>query len=168
MIRWLFLAVPMLALAATPDFRLERTPVTGGAELLTVFASVPDQSEQVPLLSVLRDTLGDNDPANDRLRYVWTLTATSPTVLQRAAAAVPFFFFSPNLGKNPDKTPSAVIDLGNTSTIVWNSLAQQIMQIAAIDSNGALIRASTRRYRKNVSDQRRVNLMASLAVVSQL
>ncbi len=60
------------------------------------------------------------------------------------------------------------MDLGDTSTIVWNSLAQQIMQVAAIDSNGALIRASTRRYRTNVTDRRRMNLMSSLAVVSQL
>ena len=166
--RWLFLAVPALALAATPDFRLERTPVIGGAEILTVFASVPEQTEQVPLMSVLRDTLGDSDPSNDRLRYVWTLTSATPTLLQRAAAAVPFFYFRPNLGKNADKTPGAVIDLGDTSTIVWNSLAQQIMQVAAIDGEGAIIRASTRRYRTNISDRRRVNLMSSLAVVSQL
>jgi hypothetical protein len=164
----LWLAVPMLALAATPDFRLERTAVPGGAELLTVFASVPDQAEQVPLISVLRDTLGDRDPSNDRLRYIWTLTATSPTLLQRAAAAIPFFYFRPNLGKNADETPHAVIDLGDTSTSVWNSLAQQIMQLTAMDSNGALIRASTRRYRTNVSDRRRVHMMEGLAVVSQL
>jgi hypothetical protein len=61
-----------------------------------------------------------------------------------------------------------VIDLGDTSTIVWNSLAQQVLQIAAIDSNGAFIRASTRRYRTNVTDNRRVHLMEGLAVVSQL
>lgn len=168
MFRLLFLAVPMLALAATPDFRLERTPVTGGAELLTVFASVPDQPAQIPLLSVLRDTLGDTDPTNDRLRYIWTLTSASPSLLQRAAGAVPFFYFRPNLGNNAGKTPRPVIDLGDTSTGVWNSLAQQIIQVAAVDSNGALIRASTRRYRTNIKDRQRVHLMESLAVVSQL
>lgn len=168
MIRRLFLAVPMLALAATPDFRLERTPVTGGAELLTVFARVPDQAEQVPLVSVLRDTLGDNDPDNDRLRYIWTLTSASPSLLQRAAGAVPFFYFRPNLGKNADKTPKPVIDLGDTSSGVWNALAQQIIQVAAVDSTGTLIRASTRRYRTNLKDRQRVHLMESLAVVSQL
>ena len=168
MFRWLFLAVPMLALAAAPDFRMERTPVPGGAELLTVFATVPDHTEQVPLVSVLRDTLGDNDPANDRLRYIWTLTSASPSLLQRAAGAVPFFYFRPNLGKNADKTPKPVIDLGDTSSSVWNSLAQQIIQVAAVDSTGALIRASTRRYRTNLRDRQRVHLMESLAVVSQL
>src|SRR5258707_15258931 len=70
--RWWILVVPAFALAASPEFRLERTPVPGGAELLTVFghlsakAAAPDQ--EVPLVSVLRDTLGDDDPANDRLR----------------------------------------------------------------------------------------------------
>jgi hypothetical protein len=168
MIRWLFLAVPMLALAATPDFRLQRTPVLGGAELLTVFATVPDQPEAVPLVSVLRDTLGDTDPANDRLRYIWTLTSATPSLLQRAAAAVPFFYFRANLGKNADRTPKSVIDLGDTAGSVWNSLAQQIIQVAAVDSNGAIIRATTRRYRTNLSDRRRVHLMESLAVISQL
>ncbi len=168
MFRWLFLAVPAMVLAATPDFRLERTAVTGGAELLTVFASVPDQKDEVPLVSVLRDTLGDIDPANDRLRYIWTLTSASPSLLQRAAAAIPFFYFRPDLGKNADKSPKAVIDLGDTSGTVWNALAQQIIQVAAIDSNGAIIRAATRRYRINLSDRRRVHLMESLAVVSQL
>lgn len=168
MFRWLLLAVPALVLAATPDFRLERTPVLGGAELLTVFASVPEQAEQVPLVTVLRDTLGDTDPANDRLRYIWTLTSASPSLLQRAAAAVPFFYFRPNLGKNADKTPSPVIDLGNMSGSVWSSLSQQILQVAAVDGNGALIRASTRRYRTNLADRKRVHLMESLAVISQL
>jgi hypothetical protein len=168
MFRMLFLAVPMLALAATPDFRLERTPVIGGAELLTVFASVPDQPEQVPLVSVLRDTLGDSDPANDRLRYIWTLTSASPSLLQRAAGAVPFFYFRPNLGKRDANTPKPVIDLGDTSSGVWNSLVQQIVQITAVDPAGSLIRASTRRYRTNLKDRQRVHIMESLAVVSQL
>jgi hypothetical protein len=160
--------LPALALAATPDFRLERVPVPGGAELVTVFATVPEESQQVPLFSVLRDTLGDADPSNDRLRYVWTLTGVSPSLLQRATAAVPFFYFRNHLGKSADQTPKAVLDLGDTSSVVWSSLAQQLTQVLAVDRNGALIRASTRRYRTNVNDRRRVQLMESLAVVAQL
>ena len=41
LMRWLLLFLPALAFAASPDFRLERTPVSGGAELLTIFATVP-------------------------------------------------------------------------------------------------------------------------------
>ena len=119
-------------------------------------------------MSVLRDTLGDNDPDNDRLRYIWVLTSARPTVLQHAAAFVPFFYWRPDLGKNMDRKPAAILDLGDTSKVVWNALAQSLVQAAAIDSNGALIRASTRRYRANLADQRQVNLMEGLTAISQL
>ena len=151
-----------------PDFRVERKPVPDGAELLTVFSTLPDHNTEIPLVSVLRDTLGDNDPDNDRLRYIWVLTSARPTVLQHAAAFIPFFYWRPDLGKNMDGTPAAILDLGNTSKVVWNALAQSLVQAAAIDSNGALIRASTRRYRANLADQRQVNLMEGLTAISQL
>ena len=165
--------LPVAAWAANPDFRapdfrVERHAVANGAELLTIFSSLPDHAGDIPLVSVLRDTLGDNDPDNDRLRYIWVLTSARPTVLQHAAAFVPFFYWRPDLGKNPDRKPAAILDLGNTSKVVWNALTQSIVQAAAIDSNGALIRASTRRYRANLADQRQVNLMEGLTAISQL
>src|SRR5665213_1471901 len=170
--------LPVVALAATPgapppdfqapDFRVERQPVPHGAELLTVFGSLPDHAGDVPLVSVLRDTLGDNDPNNDRLRSIWVLTSARPTILQHAAAFIPFCYWRPDLGMNPNRKPAAILDLGNTSKVVWNALAQSIIQAAAIDSNGALIRATTRRYRANLADQRQVNLTEGLTVISQL
>jgi hypothetical protein len=156
------------ALGVAPEFRVETVPVGAGAELLTVFANVPDRAEPVPMLSVVRDTLGDRDPSNDRLRYVWVLTTTEPSLLQRAAAAVPFFYFRAPLDKKSDRTPKPVIDLGDTSTIVWSSLAQQIMQVAAVDPISLYVRASSRRYRTNVSDRRRTLLMQGYTVLSQL
>jgi hypothetical protein len=174
---WATLIFPAVALAATPDFqppdfRVERQPVANGAELLTVFSSLPGGDVgypgEIPLVSVLRDTLRDNDPDNDRLRYIWVLTSARATVLQHAAAFVPFFYWRPDLGKNMDRKPAATLDLGNTGKVVWNALAQSVIQAAAIDSNGALIRASTRRYRANLADQRQVNLMEGLTVISQL
>lgn len=179
--------LPVVALAATPgasppdlrppdfrapDFRIEHRPVANGAELLTVFGSLPEGDAgklgEIPLVSVLRDTLDDNDPDNDRLRYIWVLTSARPTVLQHAAAFIPFFYWRPDLGKNMDRQPAPILDLGNTSKVVWNTLAQSLIQAAAIDSNGALIRASTRRYRANLADQRQVNLTEGLTVISQL
>src|ERR1051326_2709410 len=151
--RWATLIFPAVALAATPDFRVERLPVAHGAELLTVFSPLPEGADkkpgEIPLVSILRDTLADANPENDRLRYVWVLTSTRPTLLQHAAAFIPFFYWRPDLGKNLDKKPSAVLDLGDTSKVVWNALAQSVVQAAAIDSNGALIRSTTRRYRAN-------------------
>ena len=70
----------------SPSYRVEREPVADGAELITVFGRLHDpassaQDLDVPLLAVLRDSLGDSDPANDRLRYVWILTSTRPTAV---------------------------------------------------------------------------------------
>jgi len=166
--RWALLVFPVVAVAATPDFRVERQPVALGAELLTVFSPLPESRGEIPLVSVLRDTLGDDNPENDRLRYIWVLTSARPTLLQHAAAFIPFFYWRPDLGKNMNRKPAPVLDMGNTSKVVWNSLAQAAVQAAAIDSNGALIRSTTRRYRANLADQRQVNLMEGLAVVSQL
>lgn len=165
--RWLTFLAPLAALAAQPAFRVEMHPVAGGAELLTVFSTVPEGAE-MPLLSVLRDTLGDRDPDNDRLRQVWVLTSATPTLLQRAAAALPFFYFRPSLRANAKRTPGAVLDLGDASRSVWTALAAQLAQVLAIDGNGPLIRASSRRYRANLADRRRIHLIEGLAVLSQL
>ncbi|HET6891416.1 MAG TPA: hypothetical protein VFH31_09960 [Pyrinomonadaceae bacterium] len=81
---------------ASEILRLERIPVAGGAELITIHARLKgletDTEQQwVPMVSVLRDTLGDFTPENDRLRYVWPLTYSRPTLKQRLAGAIPFF-----------------------------------------------------------------------------
>ncbi len=54
--------------------------------------ALADDSEFVPLVTVLRDTLGDLTPENDRLRYVWPLTYTRPTVRQKLSGAIPFLY----------------------------------------------------------------------------
>src|SRR5438045_11984 len=96
---WLML-VPVVAMAAASDFRVERHAVPGGSELLTVFGQLTEGNApgnpDVPLVSVLRDTLGDTNPDNDRLRYVWVLTSARPSLLQRAAASLPFFYWKPD------------------------------------------------------------------------
>src|SRR6266404_2494128 len=175
--RWWVLMLPAIALAGTPDkkpeFRVERTSVVGGAELITIFGRFPDSPKSpepadVPLISVLRDTLGDSNPENDRLRYVWVLTSARPTLLQRAAASLPFFYWRAEFGKNAARTPAPVIDLGPTSRNMWGPIAGTLTQTMALDPNGALIRSSTRSYRNNVTDQRRLHLLEGLAVLSQL
>src|SRR5262245_1456306 len=164
----LLVLVPAIATAKEPDLRIERVPVPGGAELLTVMASSPDDDGEVPLLSLLRDTLGDANPNNDRLRSVWVLTSANPSLLQRVTAAIPFFYWRPASPQEVTKTPRPVLDLSNTSRPAWSSLTQSLTQAFAIDSTGAMIRTSTRRYRTNVSDRRRADLAESLAVLSTL
>src|SRR5437763_15949513 len=62
---------------STADFRIEKVPVAGGAEILTIFARTRRSETEIPLISVLRDTLGDDRPANAPLRYVRLLSNTT-------------------------------------------------------------------------------------------
>ena len=67
------------ATALSQILRLERIDVPGGAELITVHAKLSgiestEKDNWVPLVSILRDTLGDETAENNRLRYVWPLT----------------------------------------------------------------------------------------------
>ena len=57
-----------------PNLRIEKVPVAGGAEIMTIFAKIRQSKKEIPMVSVLRDTLGDDKPENDQLRYLWMLT----------------------------------------------------------------------------------------------
>ena len=98
---------PALAADRMPLFRLETTPVGGDAELLTIHGSLNGRggtdarNVDVPLVSILRDTLGDESPENDRLRYVWMHTYTRPGLLQRTASAIPSSTARPEAGSAP-------------------------------------------------------------------
>src|SRR2546427_10038353 len=110
-----FLLGAQVVAQPTPTYRVERHPIAGNAELVTLFGRVQTpgsrlQEFDVPLLSVLRDTLGDTDPENDRLRYVWILTDTRPTPLQRAASALSFFYFRAGSRQHSDLVPKPVLD----------------------------------------------------------
>jgi len=105
---------------AIPQFRVERLPVGSSGELLTIFGrldgmkGINGTAPEVPLISVVRDTLNDNDPENDRLRYVWMLSYARPNMTKRLASAVPFFY--QHVGNQRDiasKPPKPIVDLAN-------------------------------------------------------
>ena len=103
------------ATALSQILRLECVEVAGGSELITVHAKLAglestEDDNWVPLVSILRDTLGDNDAENNRLRYVWPLTYTTPTVKQRLAAAIPFFYTRIGNKGKLSKTPPPALD----------------------------------------------------------
>src|SRR4051794_20467993 len=107
--------------------RLERIEVPGGAELITVHARLTgiestENANWVPLVSILRDTLGDNDAENNRLRYVWPLTYTRPTTKQRLAAAIPFFYTRVGNKEKLTKVPPAALDLAAPENDVWDKI----------------------------------------------
>jgi hypothetical protein len=152
--------------------RLDRLEVSGGAELLTVQARLAglDSDKEynwVPLVSILRDTLGDHNRENDRLRYVWPLTYTRPTLKQRFAAAVPFFYARVgNKEKLSDKPPPPALDLAAPETEVWDKLFWAAIQNVLLDPYGTPIKASTSAYRKNASDYRKSHIIRALSVLA--
>src|SRR5262245_31614582 len=72
------------------NLKIERLDIEGGAELLTLFSNRTGSPE--PVVSILRDTLGDDDPANDRIRDIWVLNYATPSLSQRLKASLPFFY----------------------------------------------------------------------------
>jgi len=156
-----------------PQFRLERLPIAGGAELLTIFgrfdglANGPEDSADTALVSVVRDTLGDDNPENDRLRYVWMLTYTSPTWRQQLAAAVPFLYKRVgSKGRVSNGPPPPLIDLAVTDRQVWNNFFWIALQNLFFDSYGVPVKASSRTYRRNLAEYRRAHVVTALAVLS--
>jgi len=159
-------------------FRVERTPVAGGAELITIWARVvgtepeggwrPDrlQIEELPLVSVLRDTLGDDTKENDILREVWVHTYARPRLLQKAAALVPFLYKGIRVEPRSSLTspPRPIVDLSATSDSVWRSLF--VSSVMKTFVNQPLLSASIRNYQRNVTDYQKSNVMRVLTILS--
>jgi hypothetical protein len=170
-------ADPVLGNASAASlFRIVREPVPGGAELLTVygrvdagFASVlAAGAGSVPLVSVLRDTLGDDDPENDRLRYVWMHGYTRPSFGQRLASAVPFL--NMRVGNkdlsDPVPLPPAVVDISAPERDVWKNVMWVAAQTAFVNPYGAAARTSVRAFRRNDEDYRKAHIVRALAVLA--
>jgi hypothetical protein len=157
---------------ASDLFRLEMTSVPGGAELITIHArweglETPDDQKWVPVVSVLRDTLGDLDPENDRLRYLWPLTYTRPTFWQRVSGAVPFLYTRVgSKEKCSNKPPPPAIDLASPDHEVWQKIFWTVLQNVLLDPYGLPVKASTRSYRRNISDYRKSQILRALSVLS--
>ncbi len=151
--------------------RLERIEVEGGAELITVFARLDglestNNDKWVPLVSILRDTLGDNTVENNRLRYVWPLTYTRPSLKQKIAAAIPFFYARVGNKDRTTRTPPPALDLASPERDVWNKIFWAALQNILLDPYGTPIKASTSSYRRNTSDYRKSHIIRALSVLA--
>src|SRR5580693_6592666 len=134
------------------SLRAERLPLPSGAELITFFEALPDRQE-LPLLAILKDTLNDSDPSNDRIRQVWVFTYSQPSVWQRMAAGIPFFYHRSGLGRNPgSQPPRAVLDLSEPSHGVWKGLALSAVQSEVLNPIGALTRLTTHSFFNNYGE----------------
>jgi hypothetical protein len=154
-------------------FRLDRLPVEGGAELITLRARLDGlkhdeaNDEWTPLVSVPRDTLGDSKPENDRLRYLWDLTYTTPTLRQRLLGAVPFLYFSVGSKKSSSAGPPLpLMDLSSTDHDVWEKIFWSALQNILLDPYGTPVRASTRSYRRNIGDYRKTHIIRAVSILS--
>jgi hypothetical protein len=159
-------SVTLLASPADLDRpRVERTPVPNGGELVTVFQSSGDR--EFPIVSYLRDTLGDDDPANDRIRQVWILTHKRQSLVRHALAAIPFFYTRlPSTPPPPGRVPRPVLDLGKPYDSTVGGAAQQILQVIALDPLGTPFRATTRSYRLNRAQHRELRLIEAAAALA--
>src|SRR5688572_10233696 len=158
-----------------PLFRIEREPIAAGGELLTVFGR-PDggisrdehgDEAEVPLVSVLRDTLGDRDPENDRLRYVWVHGYASPSAAQRIASAIPFLnrrTSNRTLSEDPGVPPS-VIDLGAPARELWRHVLWTVAEYTIFDY-GVIVKSSVRAFKRNDEDFRKAYAIRALAVLA--
>jgi hypothetical protein len=159
-----------------PLFRIEREPIDAGGELLTVFGR-PDAGinrdgnrvdGQVPLVSMLRDTLGDGDSENDRLRYVWVHGYGSPSAAQRIASAIPFLnrrTGNRKLSEEPGIPPS-VIDLGAPARELWRHALWTVAQYTVFDPYGVIVKTSVRAFRRNDDDYRKAHVLRALAILA--
>jgi hypothetical protein len=155
------------------SYHVEREPIAGGAELVTVFGRLHDpasgsQDLDVPLLTVLRDSLGDSDPKNDRLRYVWILTSTRPTLWQRTASALSFGYFRAGNKQHADRVPSPALDMASPTRSVYSNLFSDGLQAMELDPLGAAVRSTTRTYRSNSSDYTKLQVFQALTTLDNL
>jgi len=143
-------------------------PTANGAEVLTLFGQFDSpggsktESQTVPLIAVLRDTLGDDDPRTDKLRYVWLLTYSRPSFAKRFLSAVPFFYWK--LGGDgvarAGRVNKPILDMGHPTHPVWNNVGRNLLQWAALDGTPA--RASSRAYRTNLMDHERLHVQEAI------
>ncbi|MGD1095830.1 MAG: hypothetical protein ABSB35_28040 [Bryobacteraceae bacterium] len=164
--------------AAAPmrrSLRQEVLPLESGAELITFFESLPDEPasangrQELPLLAILKDTLNDSDPNNDRIRQVWAFTYSQPSVWQRIAGGIPFLYHRSGLGRSPGpEPPRAVLDLGDPSHGVWKGLAFSAVQSEVLNPIGALTRLTTNSFFNNYGEYRKTHIWEAGDVLSAL
>lgn len=148
-------------------------PVAGGAEIVTVLArqraveNIHGPIGDLPMISVLRDTLGDELPENDRLRYVWLHSYTGSTLTQKISAVVPFLYSrTTNKTEVGDEAPPAVIDLQRSDKKVWKKVFWVLFKKLVLGEFGLAVTAPTFQYRQNARDRQRVAIASAMTVLS--
>jgi hypothetical protein len=141
-----------VAIYQSSSYYWKTTPVGDSAQLLTLFCRTcgvfKGTEEDVPLVSVLRDTLGDQSGENDRVTYVWLLTCAHPRMGQRVLSAIPFFYWRISKGSKSvskhDTEP--FMDLSAPENPMMLQVGRNLLQWTAFDPIMTPVRASTHAY----------------------
>lgn len=159
-------ALCSLSASASPVYYWRTVPVgqPATADLLTLFCQSCGAAEKagqdIPLVSVLRDTLGEAKPSDQKITALWLLGYEKPTIGQRTLASIPFFYWTPSDGssrvKRKDTAP--LLDLSTPQNPSVNNVERQILQWTAFDAIDTPVRATTRAYRTNQVDDERLHL----------
>jgi hypothetical protein len=151
--------------ASADRIRVERTPIDGGAELITWFEKLPEG--ELPILSALNDTLSGAEPGGDRLRQVWIYTFAPPSLGQRAESAVPFLYHRLwNDTSGQATPPRPVFDMGAPYSGVWARMAIATVQAEVVNPAGAIARLTTRSYGGNLGEYKTTHVWEALDVIS--
>ncbi|MBV8570042.1 MAG: hypothetical protein JO319_05485 [Acidobacteriaceae bacterium] len=153
--------------------------IGGTAEICTLFwrksqneggiSATRARPADIPVIAVLRDTLGDANPENDRLTYVWLLTYERPSVDQRLLSAIPFFYWHPDEGPSSDhqRDTRPLLNLAEPEHATVAEFRRDLMQWAALDPSTVPIRAVSRTFRTNEVDEERLHLEESVSYLRQ-
>ena len=166
--------VPVSKFSLEKDFRIEKIPVPGGAEIITIFADLrnidnlkQEKIEEVPLISILRDTLGDEKIENDRLRYVWMLNYTKPSFSQKFTAAIPFLYTrTTNKGKVNGDLPPILIDIQPIDKSFWDTAFLLILNRFILNDLIIPARAALLQYGTNSANYRKASIARALALLA--
>ncbi len=172
-------------LPSETDFSWQVETLEDGAELITLIAkvdhAVPSGEDRklahskakvaddpVPLLSVLRDTLGDRNPKNDRLLTIWLYTDPRPSTGRRILSAVPFYYRRDDDAKAPKEARlTKLSDLTQPESHVASTVGHGLVQWLLLDGISTPVRASSRTYRTNEVDARRLYLEEALTFLGR-
>jgi len=143
------------------------------AQLLTLFCgscgSASESEGDLPLLAVLRDTLGDENDGNDRVIYVWLLGYSRPTIGQRLLSAIPFFYWHIGQGSSPTgkRDIKPFFNLTAPRHRVLTRVGSDILQYTTLDPMMMPIRATSRAYRTNELNHERLHLEEAISYLRQ-
>jgi len=146
--------------------------VGDSAQLLTLLChacnSFDSIEPDVPLVSVLRDTLGDQTNENDRITYVWLLSSTPSRLHQRILSAIPFFYWRVGSGSQSvtNHNLKPLIDVSAPEPSLIAQGVRNLLQLI-FDPMVTPVRPSTQEYRSNVLENERLHLEEVISYLRQ-